>query len=233
MRAVIQRVTKASASVNGQLISEINKGLCVLVGIHKDDTDEDMEYVIRKILSLRLFAGITNNTASNDSNAMEKITKDLKSTSIAESRTEQPNNKTTCDGTTESNNASSADKVASNPDLDANNNRWILNVQQASGQVLLLSQFTLYANVSKGAKPDFHNSMKPDQARRLFEQLVQKTRQRYQAIQKDINSNKNDATVGEENSHPWVKCGKFQEYSQIEIHNDGPLTILVDSKNRE
>ncbi|KAI6171233.1 D-aminoacyl-tRNA deacylase [Aphelenchoides bicaudatus] len=152
MRFVIQRVTKASVSVEGKLISEICNGLCVLVGICREDTDDDIEYGVRKLLNLRLF---------------------------------------------------------DNPE---NQKRWDKSVVDRQFEILCVSQFTLHS-VLKGNKLDFHRSMGPTDAPAFYEKFLQKLRSSYVADK--------------------VKDGQFGAYMQVQIENDGPVTINLDSRNKE
>ncbi|KAL7695898.1 D-tyrosyl-tRNA deacylase [Lotmaria passim] len=151
MRAVIQRVLSGSVTSEGEVVGSIQKGLAVLVGIARDDTAEDMEYIFRKILGVRLW-----------SNA---------------------------DGS----------------------KMWCRNVKEIDGGVLLISQFTLM-HVMKGNKPDFHHAMPPDDALAMFNALRDKLRADYAADK--------------------IATGKFQHYMNIQLVNDGPVTLVLDSKNK-
>lgn len=150
MRAVIQRVLSGSVSVEGEVVGAIEKGMAVLVGIGRDDTAEDMDYVIRKILGVRIWAN-----------------KDGK--------------------------------------------QWSNNVQEVDGGILLISQFTLM-HVLKGNKPDFHCAMNPEAALEMFNAMRDKLRALYQTDK--------------------VATGKFQHYMNIHLVNDGPVTLVLDSKDR-
>ncbi|XP_059469161.1 D-aminoacyl-tRNA deacylase 1 isoform X1 [Neocloeon triangulifer] len=149
MRALIQRVRRAQVSVNGEIVSSIEKGLCVLIGICRDDGPVDLEYIVRKILNVRLF--------DDDSGV-----------------------------------------------------RWKSSVKDKQGEILCISQFTLYHEL-KGNKPDFHNSMGPDAARSFYDNFLAELRKHYKS--------------------ELVKDGKFGEYMQVEIENDGPVTIMLESPN--
>lgn len=146
MRALIQRVNKASVYVNEKLISSIQKGLLVFVGIKKDDTDKDSEYLIRKILNLRIFDG--------EKSFIDKSVKDL--------------------------------------DLE----------------ILLVSQFTLYADCKKGNRPSFNKTMSSSQAKIFYQNFLQNFKRQYSKI----------------------KEGIFGAYMQIELVNDGPVTLIVSNK---
>jgi len=148
MKVVIQRVTRASVRVAGEVIGEIGKGLVVFVGVAQGDTDEDIEYLVEKTINLRIFA-----------------------------------------------------------DTEGKFNLSALDVK---GELLLISQFTLLASTRKGRRPGFTDAAPPDQAEALFNQFVAKSRA----------------------SGLKVATGKFQAYMQVEIHNDGPVTIIIDSRER-
>lgn len=148
MKVVIQRVTKASVRVDGEVFGEIGKGLVVFVGVAPGDTDEDIEYLVGKTINLRIFA-----------------------------------------------------------DAEGKFNLSALDVK---GELLLISQFTLLASTRKGRRPGFTDAAPPDQAEALFNQFVAKSRA----------------------SGLKVATGKFQAYMQVEIHNDGPVTIIIDSRER-
>jgi len=154
MRAVIQRVLSSSVSVNGQIVGKIPdkaRGLCVLVGITHDDTQDDADYVIRKILTTRYWP-------------------------------------------------------------DENGTQWKRNVQQIDGSLLLVSQFTLYSKF-KGTKLDFHRAMGPEEAKAMFDGIVER-------LKKDYKEDK-------------VETGEFGGYMNVHIENDGPVTTIVDSKQRD
>lgn len=145
MKALIQRVTRASVSVDGKIISSIGKGLLVFVGIGLDDAPRDCEYLTRKILNLRVFDG-------------EK---------------------------------SFADK----------------SVQDLGLEILFVSQFTLFADCNKGNRPSFSHAMPPDKAKVFYQDFIDQFRLQY----------------------PKIKDGVFGANMQVELVNDGPVTILLDS----
>jgi len=147
MRAIVQRVTQASVSVNEELISKIGKGICVLVGISRDDTDKDIEYIVRKLLNLRIWDGDTGK-------------------------------------------------------------RWQHSVSQKKYEILCVSQFTLY-NVLKGNSPDFHHAMPATESKAFFDKFIASLKTAYQP---DL-----------------VKEGSFGNYMQVQIQNDGPVTIQLES----
>ncbi|XP_071490595.1 uncharacterized protein [Diadema antillarum] len=147
MRAIVQRVTKASVSVGDELVSSIGRGLCILVGISRDDSPKEREYLARKILNLRLFD-------------------------------------------------------------DDNEKRWTKSVKDKQLEILCVSQFTLYS-VLKGNKPDFHQAMPGEQSQAFYNEFLA-------LLRKDYDADK-------------VKDGRFGAYMQVQIQNDGPVTIQLES----
>jgi len=145
MRAVIQRVRRAQVAVDGQVSGEIDRGLLVLVGISRDDTRADADYLADKIAGLRIF----------------------------EDRSGKMN----------------------------------LDVSAIRGAVLVVSQFTLYGDVRRGKRPSFDVAAPPAQAQSLYEYLVERIRAGGLCCQ----------------------TGQFQRSMQVELVNDGPVTILLDS----
>jgi D-tyrosyl-tRNA(Tyr) deacylase len=145
MRAVLQRVSRAQVSVNGDITGQIGLGLLVLLGVGRDDSEAGATYLARKIAGLRIFE-----------------------------------------------------------DEDGKMNR---SVQDAGGSVLAVSQFTLYADVRRGKRPSFDAAASPEKARQLYEFFVEQIR----------------AT--------GLRCetGRFQEIMKVELVNEGPVTILLDS----
>jgi D-aminoacyl-tRNA deacylase len=150
MRVVIQRVTKASVTVEGNITGKINKGLLVLVGIEDADTDEDIVWLSNKIVNLRIF----------------------------------------------------------------NDEQGVMNcsVLDINGDVLLVSQFTLHASTKKGNRPSYIKASKPDVAIPLYEKLKLRLAQ-------DLGK--------------LVPCGIFGADMKVELLNDGPVTIVMDTKNKE
>lgn len=146
MRAVVQRVSRAKVTVNGQVAGEIGPGLLALLGVGQNDTEADADYLAEKIAGLRVFE-----------------------------------------------------------DAEGKMNR---AVGESGGAVLAISQFTLYGDVRRGKRPSFDAAARPEQARRLYEHFVEKIR----------------AT--------GLRCetGRFQEMMQVELVNEGPVTILLDSQ---
>lgn len=152
MKAIIQRVVKASVTVSDELISSISNGYCVLVGISRNDTAKDMEYIAKKILSIRLFE-------------------------------------------------SSTDGGASKP--------WASSIVEKDLEILCVSQFTLQSTL-KGTKPDFHLAMGADQSKDFYDKFLN--------------------LLGTSYKPDKIKDGKFGAYMQVHIQNDGPVTIILDSK---
>jgi D-aminoacyl-tRNA deacylase len=150
MRAVIQRVTRASVTVRDKIRSEIGKGLLVLVGIEETDDDTDVEWLCNKIVHLRIFA---------DSNEVMN-----------------------------------------------------LSVLEVGGSILAVSQFTLHAKTRKGNRPSYIKAAHPDIAIPLYNSFVKML----------------SLLLGKE-----VGTGEFGEMMQIELVNDGPVTILIDTREKE
>lgn len=142
MKAVIQKVSKAETIIDGKSVSSINKGIVIFIGIAIDDNDNDINWLINKIIKLRMF-----NTFDN-------------------------------------------------------------NVNEVNGEVLLVSQFTLQANVLKGNRPSFIKAAKSDSAKTMYEKFL-----------KQLNENLNTE----------LKSGVFGADMLINLSNDGPVTILYDS----
>jgi D-tyrosyl-tRNA(Tyr) deacylase len=148
LKALLQRVTRASVSVGGEVVGRIGQGLVVFVGVANGDTEKDAQYLAQKTANLRLF--------SDESG------------------------------------------------------RFNLSALDVEGELLLVSQFTLLADTRKGRRPSFSEAAPPAQAEQLFEQFVEQAR-----------------ATGLK-----VETGRFQQYMQVEIHNDGPVTILLDSREK-
>jgi len=151
LRAIVQRVSEAGVSVKNDKeslkeINKIRKGLVVLLGVGREDGEEDAEYLAEKISNLRIF-----------------------------------------------------------PDQD---DRMNLSVIDVGGEVLVISQFTLYGDCRKGRRPDFTSAAPPEVAKGLYEKFIEEVKAR-----------------GVE-----VKSGEFQARMLIDIHNDGPVTILLESR---
>ena|SRR5688572_13629097 len=149
MRAVIQRVTSARVRVGERVTGEIERGLLVLLGVGREDTPADVQYIAGKIRELRLFE-------SDAGKPMDQSVADI------------------------------------------------------GGAVLVVSQFTLYGDVRKGRRPSFDEAAAPAVARDLYEALVRELRA----------------------AHVPVSTGEFQAMMHVELVNDGPVTVLVDSKRQ-
>jgi D-tyrosyl-tRNA(Tyr) deacylase len=150
MRAVIQRVAKASVTIEGNVNGKIGNGLLVLLGIEDADTDEDIRWLSNKIINLRIF---------NDENGIM--------------------------------------------------NRSLVEV---NGNILLISQFTLHASTKKGNRPSYIKASKPDVAIPLYEKMIQQ-------LETDLNKK--------------IRTGIFGADMKVELLNDGPVTIVMDTKNKE
>jgi D-tyrosyl-tRNA(Tyr) deacylase len=150
MRAVIQRVTRASVTVEQQIVSRIGCGLLILLGVEPADTGEDIEWLAGKIARLRIFA--------DGKGAMNR------------------------------------------------------SIQETGGDLLVVSQFTLFASTRKGNRPSFMNAAPPDQATQAYAQFCQKL---------ELETARN------------VQQGIFGADMSVELVNDGPVTIWIDTKNRE
>jgi D-tyrosyl-tRNA(Tyr) deacylase len=154
MRAVVQQVSRASVSVNGEITGQIGLGLLVLLAVGRDDTEADAIYLAEKIVGLRIFEVDRENAEAGARGKMDR------------------------------------------------------SVMDVGGAVLAVSQFTLYGDVRRGKRPSFDAAAPPESGRRLYEFFVEQIR----------------AT--------GVRCetGRFQETMRVELVNEGPVTILLDSK---
>ncbi|PLN80738.1 hypothetical protein BDW42DRAFT_194247 [Aspergillus taichungensis] len=145
MKAVLQRVKSASVTVDEKLVSSIGKGILVLAGVGKGDTEKDADSLINRILKARLW-----------------------------------------------------------PD-EGSGGQWKKNVQDLEGEILCVSQFTLYGQLKKGNKPDFHDAADVETARRLYDYFFQRLREAYKPER--------------------VKNGVFQAMMDVELKNDGPVGV--------
>ena len=148
MKALLQRVGRASVSVAGEEVGRIGPGLVVFLGVADGDKERDAQYLMQKIINLRIFA-------------------------------------------------------------DAEG-KFNLSALDISGELLLVSQFTLLADTRKGRRPSFIEAAPPEQAEELFNYFVGLARE----------------------SGLKVATGQFQQYMQVEIHNDGPVTVMLDSRDK-
>ena len=150
MRTVIQRVSHASVTINGVVKSAIEGGLLVLVGVEDADTEEDIQWLCKKIVGLRVF--------DDENGVMNK------------------------------------------------------NIQDAGGDILVISQFTLFASTKKGNRPSYIRAAKPDISIPLYEQFCEEL----------------SIALGKP-----VGTGEFGADMKVELLNDGPVTICMDTKNKE
>ena len=148
MRALVQRVARASVTVEDDVVGQIEKGLVVFIGVGQDDGDEDARYVVEKVVNLRIF--------------------------------------------------------------DDEAGRFNISALEAAAHLLVISQFTLYADVRKGRRPSFTNAAPPEEAEALFERTVSLFRE----------------------TGLRVETGRFQQRMLVDIQNDGPVTLMVDSADR-
>ncbi|HST53625.1 MAG TPA: D-aminoacyl-tRNA deacylase [Pyrinomonadaceae bacterium] len=146
MRAVLQRVTRARVSVEGKTVGEIGRGLVVLLGVARDDSEDDGRYLVEKTAGLRVF--------------------------------------------------------------DDEEGRMNLSVVEAGGALLVVSQFTLYGDVRRGRRPSWIEAAQPEVAVRLYEFFVAEAKRKV--------------------AH--VATGSFRRMMEVELVNDGPVTILLDSR---
>ncbi|CEQ11021.1 D-tyrosyl-tRNA(Tyr) deacylase [[Clostridium] sordellii] len=146
MRAVVQRVASSKVIVDESTIGEINKGLLILLGVTHEDTSKDVDYLLDKIVNLRIF--------------------------------------------------------------EDENDKMNLSLKDINGELLVVSQFTLYGDCRKGRRPNFTNAAKPDLATSLYEEFIDKAK-------------KEGIKVG---------TGKFGAHMMVDLVNDGPVTILIDSE---
>ena len=150
MKIVIQRVSEASVTIDSKIVAQINQGLLVLVGIEEADTIEDTNWLVSKILNLRIF-----------------------------------------------------------PDENEVMN---LSVKDIDGEIIVVSQFTLHAATKNGNRPSYIKAAKPDIAIPMYEKFVQQ-------LETDLGKK--------------IQTGQFGADMKVALVNDGPVTIIIDSKNRE
>ncbi|OXB23642.1 MULTISPECIES: D-aminoacyl-tRNA deacylase [Flavobacterium] len=150
MRIVLQRVSEASVTVDQKKVADIQKGLLVLVGIEEADTQEDIDWLVGKIIKMRIFAD--ENDVMNCS------------------------------------------------------------IQDIDGDIIVVSQFTLHASTKKGNRPSYIKAAKPDFAIPMYENFLQ-------SLEREFNKK--------------IQAGIFGADMKVGLVNDGPVTILIDSKNRD
>ena len=146
MRAVIQRVKNASVEVDGKVVGEIGRGSLVFLGIGRDDIVQDIQWMVEKIVNLRIF--------------------------------------------------------------EKENGKFDQSLLDVDGEVLVVSQFTLYGDCSKGRRPSFTDAMEANEAKKLFDLFVEKAK----------------ARIGK------VESGLFQSFMDVSLINEGPVTLIMDSK---
>jgi len=148
MRAVVQRVTRAQVTVTGDVVGEIANGLVIFLGIARDDTEKDADYLADKIVALRIFE-----------------------------------------------------------DAD---NKMNLSLSEVKGELLVVSQFTLYGDVRRGLRPSWFDAAAPEVAEPLYDYFVERCRTKVTK----------------------VATGSFRKMMQVELVNDGPVTIMIDSRKQ-
>lgn len=145
MKLVVQRVKNANVSIENNIVRKINQGFVVLLGVSNEDTKENADYLVKKLLNLRVFSD--------------------------------------------------------------NDDKMNLSIKDIEGELLIVSQFTLYANCKKGNRPSFIEAAKPEHAKPLYEYFINECRK------ENLN----------------VQTGEFGADMQIELINDGPVTILLEN----
>lgn len=145
MKLVVQRVKNANVSIENNIVGKINQGFVVLLGVSNEDTKENADYLVKKLLNLRVFSD--------------------------------------------------------------NDDKMNLSIKDIEGELLIVSQFTLYANCKKGNRPSFIEAAKPEHAKQLYEYFINECRK------ENLN----------------VQTGEFGADMQIELINDGPVTILLEN----
>jgi D-tyrosyl-tRNA(Tyr) deacylase len=148
LKALLQRVTSASVSIDGTTVGRIDTGLCLFVGVANGDSEKDADYLVSKMVNLRIFA----------------------------------------------------DEAG----------KFNLSLLDIGGELLLVSQFTLLADARHGRRPGFTDAAPPEEAERLFNVFVEKSRA----------------------TGVRVATGRFQAYMEVDIRNDGPVTIMLDSRDK-
>lgn len=150
MKIVLQRVSEASVKISGKISGEIGQGYLILLGVGQDDTNDDIDWLVNKIINLRVF--------SDDDGKMN------------------------------------------------------LSIKDIDGEILLISQFTLFASTKKGNRPSFIKSAKPEIAIPLYNQFILHL----------------ETQLGKA-----IQTGEFGADMKVSLVNDGPVTIIIDSKNKD
>lgn len=150
MKAVIQRVTQASVTIESNIVAEIQKGLLILIGIEEADNQEDIQWLVSKIANLRIF-GVENEVMN-------------------------------------------------------------LSVKDVAGDVIIVSQFTLHASTKKGNRPSYIKAARPETAIPIYEKFIAQM----------------EVEIGKK-----VQTGQFGADMKVALLNDGPVTIIIDTKNKE
>ncbi|PAU92710.1 D-tyrosyl-tRNA(Tyr) deacylase [Aliifodinibius salipaludis] len=145
MKIVLQRVSEASIFVQNERIGAIGHGLMLLVGVHEEDTEEQMEWLAEKILKLRVF--------------------------------------------------------------DDKEGKMNLSVQDVEGEILVVPQFTLYGDYEQGNRPSYFEAAEPDKAEKLYEDMI---------------------AYIKKNSDLDIETGQFGAYMDVQLHNDGPVTLVME-----
>ena len=148
MRAVIQRVSSARVRVGGEIVGEIGKGFLVLLGVGKEDTEKDADWLAEKIVGLRVF--------------------------------------------------------------EDEQGKFNLSLKEVEGEILIVSQFTVYGDCRKGRRPSFDHSAPPELAEKLYNYFVEKVKE------KGVK----------------VATGKFQALMEVELVNQGPVTLIIDTQKK-
>lgn len=148
MKIVLQRVSTAQVLVDNEQIGSINKGLVLLVGVHEDDGEEQMQWLADKILKLRIF--------------------------------------------------------------DDEDGKMNLSVQDVDGELLVIPQFTLYGDYRQGNRPSYFSAAKPSKAEPLYEEMVSYFRN---------------------HSELKIETGRFGAYMDVQLHNDGPVTLVMEERD--
>ncbi|KAK3848379.1 MAG: D-Tyr tRNAtyr deacylase-like domain-containing protein [Linnemannia gamsii] len=190
MRAVLQRVIQASVEVNGNQISKIHQGLCVLIGLSVDDTTADLDYMVKKLLSVRVF----------DSNQHAIRAPGMTMTGPPKEQGQQEGK----GGEVQEQEQEQEQEPA---------RMWAKSVVDIEGEILCVSQFTLYGQVLKGSKPDFHLSMKSDTSKQMYHDFLNRLKKAYKSDR--------------------IKDGEFGAMMLVNIANDGPVTLELDSRKFE